>query len=67
MIKALRAKWLSRRRELAMKQLEAEANTPDPAAIPLSDMMTTGHFMSQQALGGFLNPKAKTKTEWKGD
>ncbi|MCU1592760.1 MAG: hypothetical protein JWO12_152 [Frankiales bacterium] len=67
MLRTLRARWLARRRDLAMKQLEADRNTPDPTAIGHTDATSTMLYLGNESLSRILNPKAKTKTEWKGD
>ena len=62
----LRRRWTSRRWDLAKSQLEAD-QAFGPAASPATDAFTGQHFEGDRALGRFLNPKAKTKSEWRGD
>jgi hypothetical protein len=67
-VRRLRNAWRNRRRELAMKQVEADRAIEDLATKdPATDGVTGEYYASRRALGGILNPKAKTKTEWRGD
>jgi hypothetical protein len=65
-VSSLRRRWASRRWELAQKQLEAD-RAFGPDGSPATDAMSGQHYESDRALGRFLNPRAKTKTEWGGD
>jgi len=65
-LRRARQRWRARRFELARQQLEAERAVPDLAS-PKTDAISGEVYESRRALGGFLNPKAKTHTEWKGD
>jgi hypothetical protein len=74
-MKRLLARWRDRRRELAMKQLEAEVvrdvhpelDARGTAFGAGPDAVASRHAMEQHALGSVLNPKARTTTEWRGD
>ena len=66
----MRNRWNARRRELAMKQVEADLSGTGIAHAdkdPSTDAFSGEHYASQRALGRFLNPKATTRTEWRGD
>jgi len=65
-LRRVRQRWTARRLELAKKQLEAERGVPDLPS-PRTDAISGEIYESHRALGGLLNPKAKTRTEWKGD
>lgn len=62
----LRRRWKARRWELAKHQLEADRGVPDLPS-PETDAISGMIYESHRALGGMLNPKAKTTTEWRGD
>lgn len=65
-LRRARQRWRARRFELAQQQLEAERGVADLPS-PQTDATSGEHYESGRALGGFFNPKAKTRTEWKGD
>lgn len=68
-------RWRARRRDLALKQLEAEVvhdvhpelDARGTAFGAGPDAVASRHAMEQLARGSVLNPKARTTTEWKGD
>lgn len=66
LLRRVRARWRARRWELAGKQIEADRAVPDLPS-PETDSITGMYYEGQRALGGMLNPKAKTHTEWRGD
>jgi hypothetical protein len=62
------ARRKARRMDLAMKQIEGERLIEDLAAQnPATDAFTGEYYASRSAMGRLLNPKAKSKTEWRGD
>lgn len=62
----VRQRWTARRNALAMGQLEGD-QVRQVGQHPATDAVTDLHQQSARALGGLLNPKATTKTEWRGD
>jgi hypothetical protein len=68
LLKRYRARWKNRRMQLATQQLEADRHIDDLAGRnPATDGITGEYYASRRALGGILNPRAKTTTEWRGD
>ena len=65
-VSSLRRRWASRRWALAQKQLEVDRAIGADGS-PATDAFTGQHYEGGRALGRFLNPKAKTTTEWRGD
>ena len=67
-LRKLRARWRARRQELPYKQIEADRAVPDlKDQDPVTDGVTGTTYAGQRALGAMLNPKAKSRTEWRGD
>lgn len=63
----LRARWSARRQQLAFSQLEAERDVGTMGDAPAVDAFTGRHLEGAKALQRMINPKAVSKTEWKGD
>jgi len=63
-----RNRWRARRRDLALRQIEADRVVDDLDASSTTGGVFGGqHYAHRKALGGFLNPRAKSQTEWRGD
>ena len=67
-VRRWRSRWRNRRWELARGALEGRERDGDlNPGLTGTDSITGDHYAGQRALSRFLNPKAKTKTEWRGD